>query len=195
MPCVRAGGLTKRSFHPHDPYDLLGGARHIGGRIGQQVVEARSAGRDAENRVDAARGTSAGHIAHVHTETAFDQTREMRQGGVQRGDIIGAGPFCGPNTALVPVGPVSGLVTSQAAMMDTLPMSGSIVVMSMTDTSAKAAPPRPSSSPFASRRRTPRDCRRPAPASLVGGAAAETDDDSSNAKTGGGEQQFAGTIG
>lgn len=160
MPCVRAGGLTKRSFHPHDPHDLLGGARHIGGRIGQQVVEARSAGCDAENRVDAARGTSAGHIAHVHAEAAFDQTREMRAKAASNVATSSApAPFCGPNTALAPVGPVSGLVTSQAAMMDTFPMTGSIVVMSMTDTSAKAAPPRPSSSPFASRRRTPRDCR------------------------------------
>ena len=76
-------------------------------------------------------------------------------------------PFCGPNTALAPVGPVSGLVTSQAAVMETFLRAGSIVLMSMVARSARAAPPCLRSLPFPSRRRTPRACRSPAPASLV----------------------------
>ena len=78
--------------------------------------------------------------------------------------------------------------------MDTFPMAGSIVVMSMTDTSAKAAPP--TSQLVAVRvQETHAEGLQEAGAGVIGGAAAETDDDSSNAKTGGGEQQFAGTIG
>lgn len=66
--------------------------------------------------------------------------------------------------------------------------------MSMTDASAKAAPP---TSQFVAVRvqETHAEGLQEAGAGVIGGAATETDDDSSNAKTGGGEQQFAGTIG
>ena len=76
-------------------------------------------------------------------------------------------PFCGPNTALAPSGPVSGLVTSQAAMTCTSPSRLSRPLRSTRSTSASAAPPGRTSRPSWSSSRTPNACRRPQPASLV----------------------------
>lgn len=160
-------------------------------------IDARSklgAKETLQRGADAARGTSAGHIAHVHAETAFDQTREMRQGGVQRDDIIGTGPLlrsehragasgtgqrighiAGGDDGHVPNGRIHRCDVDDGYIGQGRSPTSQLVAVRVQETHAEGL--------------------QEAGAGVIGGAAAETDDDSSNAKTGGGEQQFAGTIG
>ena len=66
-----------------------------------------------------------------------------------------------------PVGPVSGLLTSQATSSSQSGMRASKRLISMLCRLARAAPPWGRSAPALSSSRTPRACAMPAPASLV----------------------------
>ena len=81
--------------------------------------------------------------------------------------MAGVAPFCGPNTALAPWVPVSGLVTSQATRMCAAANAGRLPEVSMRASCASAPPPRGKSCPCASNRRMPKACAIPAPPSLV----------------------------
>ncbi len=81
--------------------------------------------------------------------------------------ISGVAPFCGPNTAVAPFSPVSGLVTSQATSIRHAASRLSRPLMSMRASFSSSPPPAPMAFPCSSNSFAPSACTIPAPPSLV----------------------------
>src|SRR5262249_23604347 len=85
----------------------------------------------------------------------------------RRAMSAGVAPFWGPYTADAPLGPQSGLSTSQATATATPSRRGSRPLASIRSSDPRAPPPGGSSRPSASSSRYPRAWPRPAPPSLL----------------------------
>ena len=91
-------------------------------RLGQpdEVADQPRPGDDAraEHRQRARRrpagAAGAADLRRVGAQIAAEHGGVPGEGGVELGDLLGVAPFCGPNTAAAPSGPISGLVTSDA---------------------------------------------------------------------------------
>ncbi len=81
--------------------------------------------------------------------------------------ISGVAPFCGPKIRAAPIGPVSGLRTSQSTSMGRPRRSGRSPERSMRSSCASGPPPGAICRPVASSRRTPSAAAMPAPPSTV----------------------------